>query len=402
MDVLRYFKTCLVLTGSRLRRQLWLLAGLVSLCLLLPLAAGQAAQHLLSQGIGFDAVTLAITAPAGDETAQHLERYMSGMEDIARYCRIQAMEEKAALAALESGTVTAVLALPEGFIQGVMGGANPDLRLIVAGDQPLESLLLLWVGQSASDILSAFQSGIYAVLDAYDQAPPPDLTREQAILDINLRYIALALDRTSVFRPQSVSATGALPIPLHYGLSLMAYLALSAAPLFMPLYTGGWLSFQRRLRSVGRSCAPAFFSSVLVGAGASMLLLVPSLLMAGGDASPALLGSAALAALFCSLFSALCCLAAEHAAGCGGAAFSVSLLSLFLAGGVVPPALLPEAVRLISPLSPVTWLRQLAAWPMGYRPSSSSLVLLTLSAAVMAFLSLVLYRVRSEREVVDR
>ena len=46
-----------------------------------------------------------------------------------------------------------------------------------------------------------------------------------------------------------------------------------------------------------------------------------------------LLALCLLAALFCSVFYSLCCLAAESAAGCGVAAFAVSLLSLFLAGG---------------------------------------------------------------------
>ena len=81
----------------------------------------------------------------------------------------------------------------------------------MAGDRPLESLLLLWVGQSASDILSAFQSGVYAVLDLYAQDPPPGLGRDQVVVDINLRYITLALDRTGFFRTEEVFATGALP-----------------------------------------------------------------------------------------------------------------------------------------------------------------------------------------------
>ena len=152
MGTLGFFTTYLTVTLGRLSRQLWLLAGLALLCLLLPLMAGRAAQTLLSQGVEFGGVTLAVIAPAGDSTPARLEEYMGGMEDIAQYCRVEAMEEGEALAALERGEVTAVLALPERFIQGVMGGENPDLRLIVAGDRPLESLLLLWVGQSAADI----------------------------------------------------------------------------------------------------------------------------------------------------------------------------------------------------------------------------------------------------------
>ena len=398
MGALRFFKTCLVLTLGRLRRQLWLLAGLALLCLLLPLGAGQAAQRLLSQGVGFDRVTLAVAAPQGDDTPALLERYMGGMEDIAQYCRVVAMGENEALSALASGGVTAALLLPEGFIQGVMWGDNPDLRLVVAGDRPLESLLLLWVGQSASDILSAFQGGVYAVLDAYAENPPDGLDRDQAVFDINLRYITLALDRTGMFRQREVSATGALPIPLHYGLSLLAYFALSAAPLFMPLYTGGWLAFQRRLRAVGQGCAPAFLSAAAVGAGALLVLLLPALLLAGGGGHPMiLLAASLLTAVFCSLFAALCCLAAGTAAGCGGAAFAVSLLSLFLAGGVIPPVLLPGPVGRLSWLSPVSWLRQLAAWPMGYEVPLSTWACLGASAAVMALLSYGLYRGRTEK-----
>ncbi len=398
MGSLLFFKNCIDLTWGRLRQRLWLLVGLALLCLFLPLGAGRAAQHLLSRGVDFSGVTLAIAAPEGDDTAGLLERYMSGMEDVAQYCRLAAMEEDEAMEALNAGEVTAVLLLPERFIQGVMYGDNPDLRLVVAGDRPLESLLLLWVGQGASDILSAFQSGVYAVLDLYAESPPPGLDRDQVLVDINLRYITLALDRTGFFREREVSATGALPIPLHYALSLLAYFALSAAPLFAPLYTGGWLRFQRRLRCAGHSCAPAFFSAVLVSTGALLLLLAPSLLAGGGGGDPlALAGAAVLMALYCALFAALCCLAADSAAGCGGIAFTVSLLSLFLAGGVIPPVLLPEPVRRLSGLSLVAWLRQLAAWPMGHEIPGLTWACLALSGLAMAGLAFLLYRLRAER-----
>lgn len=398
METARYVQACMSVTLGKLRRQLWLLAGLALLCAALPLLAGQAAQQLLSRGVGMEGITLAISSPQGDGTAELLERYMGGMEDVAQYCRIVAMEEKEAMAALEAGEVTAVLALPEGFIQGVMWGENPDLELVVAGDRPLESLLLLWVGQSASDILSAFQSGVYAVLDLYDQSPPPGLDRDQVVMDINLRYITLALDRSGMFREEEVSATGALPILPHYGLSLLAYFILSAAPLFAPVYTGSWLAFQRRLRGAGRSCLGGYAGGVIVGAGAMLVLIVPCLLACGGGRPLALVSAAAGMALFGSLFSALCCLAAQRDVGRGGLAFIVSLLSLFLAGGVVPPVLLPSAVRQLSPLSPVTWLRQLAAWPMGYEVAPLTWACLALSTAGMAVLCLALYRRRAERE----
>lgn len=399
MDTLRFFTTYLVLTLGRLRRQFWLLAGLALLCLALPLGVGRAAQALLTRGVDFHGVTLAVTAPEGDPTPARLAEYMNAMEDVAQYCRMEAMGEGEALEALERGEVTAVLALPGGFIQGVRRGENPDLRLIAAGDRPLESLLLLWVGQSAADILSAFQGGVYAVLELYEQNPPPGLGRDQVVAEINLRYIAMALDRGNFFETRQLSATGTLPIAPHYALSLLCYFALCAAPLFMPVYAGNWLRFQRRLRGAGRGCAAGFLSGVAAGAAALLVLLAPALLAAGeGRDIPALLGAAAVMAAFCSVFGALCCLAAGSAGGCGAMAFLISLLSLALAGGIVPPALLPRAVQALGWLSPVGWLRQAAAWAMGYEAEASGWVCLALAGAGMAAGAFALYRREADRE----
>lgn len=400
MRELRFIGTYSLLTLGQLRRQRWLLAGLVLLYLLLPLGAGQAAQTLLSRGVDFHPVTLAVTGPEGDPTPKQLEQYMGEMADITQYCRITAMEQGQAMAALERGEAAAVLILPERFIYGVMEGSNPDLRLVVAGDRPLEALLLLWVGQSAADMLSAFQGGVYAVLDLYEQSPPAGLTRDQVVVDINLRYINLALNRTDLFRLQETSATRTLPVPLHYALALISFFALSAAPVFVPIYGGDWLRFQRRLRSVGRGFAAGWLSGVIAGWLVLFLLLAPALLLLGKGNPAGLMGAALLMAGYCSLFCSLCCLLFEGAAGCGSAAFLLSLLSLGLAGGIVPPVLMPAALRRLSGLSPVGWLMAAAARPMGYGAAPFPWACLALSGAAMAALSLALYRRRADRQEV--
>ena len=398
MKSLRFFGRYAILTLDRLCQQRWLLAGLVLLFILLPLGAGQAARFLLSQGVDFSGVTLAVTAREGDPTPGQLARYMGGMEDIAQYCKITAMDGEEALSALEAGEVTAVLVLPENFIQGVMWGENPDLKLIVAGDRPLESLLLLWVGQSASDILSAFQSGVYAVLDLYDQSPPTGLSRDRVVADINLRYIHLALNREGLFEIQEISATGTLPVFLHYALAMLAYFSLSAAPLFVPVYSGSWLGFQRRLGCAGRGIGAGYCSGLAAG---TVILFVPlafGLLLAGEGNPLALLGAALGMALFSSVFCGLCCLASGSAAGCGMVSFGASLVCLALAGGIVPPVFLPGGVRQLAGLSPVTWLMRLAAWPMGCDMPLSAGAGLAAAGIGMAALSLVLYRRRAARE----
>lgn len=100
-------------------------------------------------------------------------------------------------------------------------------------------------------------------------------------------------------------------------------------------------------------------------------------------------------AAYCSLFCAVCCLLSGSAAGCGALSFSLALVWLALAGGIVPPVLLPAGLREAVRLSPVTWLMELTAWPMGYPPVPASWAGLLLSSAGMAGLSLILYRRRT-------
>ena len=391
MGSLILFQKLTKLTFGRLCRQLWLLAGLAALCVALPLLAGRAAEAALSDGVSFSGIILAVTAPEGDELPRQLERTIGGMSDVSRYCRIQAMDFGSALRALEAGQVTAVLDLPEHFVQAVQYGENPDLRIIVDGSRPLESLLTLWVGQSASDLLAAAQAGIYAVLEEYDRTPPPGLTRNQAVMEINLKYVQWTLNRQELFNTERLLPTDTLPVALHYQLSLLAYLVLSTAPLFAWTCQGPWLAGLRRLRYARRSVLwglPAGLLScwaVMTAAVWAALKLLLSLPVSQA------LGAAAVWAAFFAAWAAVCSLLTRSTAGCGGLSFLLALSLLALSGGIVPPVLLPEKLRQMVNLSPVAWMRAAAAKPLGYTVMEHPAAVLLGAAAVLCLLSAGLY-----------
>lgn len=398
-SLLFWGKLTIVTLGKLCRRPL-LLAGLALLCFLLPLGIGGAAELALSEGVSFSGITLAVTAPEGDPVPEQLEQYMPSMSDVSRYCRFLAMEPEAARRALDAGEVTAILSLPEHFIQGVMNGSNPDIQLIVPEDRPLEALLTLWVAQSATDMLSAFQSAIYGVLEAFDHAPVDGISRDTVLLDINLRYISWTLNRQDLFRTRTLSATDALSIPVHYGLSLLAYLALSLAPLFTPVYDSRCLTGRRRLRCAGRDWMAGWLASCAAAALLLFPMLTAALLLLTRGSLPITVGTALLAALFCALFGSLCCLLTRGTGSCGGLSFACALSFLALGGGILPPALMPHPLRELMWLSPVTWLRELTAMSAGSSMSSPSIIAMTAAAAIMALLSALLYRRRAAREEV--
>ena len=164
-----------------------LLCGIVLLCLILPLILAPAAEAALSKGVSFSGITLAIVGPEESSAPENTEKLVSNMRDLSQFLQVRSMNYQEALESLENGQVTAVVVLPDGFVAGVMNSTNPDLQLIVPDSNPFESLLTLWVAQSASDMLSAIQSGIYGVIDQYQTSPAPDLTYDQLIAQINLR-----------------------------------------------------------------------------------------------------------------------------------------------------------------------------------------------------------------------
>lgn len=399
MKALVFWGKLTIATLGRLCQRRLLLAGLALLCLLLPLCVGPAAEAALSEGVSFSGITLAVTAPEGDPLPELLEQYIPNMSDVSQYCRFVAMDEAGARRALEQKEVTAVLALPEHFAQGIMAGTNPDVQLIVPEDRPLESLLTLWLGQSLTDLLAAFQGGVYGVLEIYSQNPSERLNWNDAMMGINLRYINWMMNRQDLFRTKVISATDLLPIPLHYGLSLLAYLALSLAPLFTTVYADSWLSAQRRLRTAGRSILTGYASSIT----ACSILLFPLLalgqfLLIKGSV-PATLGTAALSALCCSAFGALCCLLTSSVGSCGALAFACSLVFLALGGGILPPVLLPATLRNLMWLSPVTWLRELACLSVGnYTVSPRSMIAMAVLFLILVTCSALLYRHRTLRE----
>lgn len=391
MGGLILFRKLTILTFGRLCRQLWLLAGLAALCAALPLLAGRAAEEALSEGVSFDRIVLAVTAAEGDELPRQLERTVGGMSDVSQYCRLRAMDRAEALEALEAGQVTAVLDLPEDFIRAVQSGENPDLRIIVDGNRPLESLLTLWVGQSAADILAAAQAGIYAVLDEYDRTPPPGLTRDQAVMEVNLKYVQWTLNRQELFKTERLLPTDALPIALHYRLSLLAYLVLSTAPLFAWTCQGPWVAGLRRLRYARRSVlwglAAGLLSCWTVMAAALFAALKLLLSLPAAQA----VGTAAVWAAFFAAWAAACALLTRSAAGCGGLSFLLALGLLAVSGGIVPPVLLPGTLRRMGDFSPVAWMRAAAAEPLGYSVMDHPAAALLGAAAVLCLLSAGLY-----------
>lgn len=395
MNKIRLFHNLTKHAWKVICQQFWLLAVLSMLFLALPMAAGPVAEQLLTQGVEFSGLTFGVCAPEGDDTGALLEELTGRMQDISRYAAFESVTREEGEERLARGELTAVLILPENFIGGVLGGTNPDVTLIVSGDKPLESLLALWVGQSAADLLTSAQKGIYAVLDAYPPEGMGGTSWEQAKNEINLSFISRTLNRQEIFRLRQLKATESMDLGTHYALSLLIFLTMALPPVLYPLFGDTDAPFRRRLLSLGHGTAVQYGSSL--GVGVCVLLPVVTL--------PALMGGwnwagGVLLALFGAAFSSVCCLLSRSTAGCGGIAFPAAAGAVFLAGGVLPTPLLPAVLQKLGAFSPAALLRtllylELPEW--GDAPDALAGSILWILG--LGVLGLLLYRRRLRKEV---
>lgn len=339
-------------------QQFWLLAVLSMLFFGLPLCAGPVAQTLLSEGVDFSGITLAVCAPEGDQTGVLLEELTGKMRDIRKYAQLKSMDHASAYTALEAGEITAILLIPENFVEGILYGENPDVTVVVREDHPLESLLTFWVGQSAADLLSAAQKGIYAVLEVTDGLDTVD--PDNILIEINLEYINLALNRQNFFRERKLMPTETMDILTHYGLSLLVFLAMALAPVFYPLLSQNHFSFRRRLCTLG--CGPGkqllpvwwiMFVIQVIFASVPVWILT--------DSVP---WGVLVLALFGSMYCSFCILLTRSVAGCGCLALVGSAFTMVISGGIVPPALLPPIIRKMDLLFPGEKLRNVMYLPV--------------------------------------
>ena len=223
---------------------------------------------------------------------------------------------------------------------------------------------------------------------------------QQAVTQINLRYVTWMMNRQNMFRTQIISATDQLPIGLHYGLSLLTYLALSLAPFFMVIFDANWIVAQRRFRTAARG------SGVFYGASFTAYWLVVFLLLTAAQLAlfrnnlETILLTSALCALFCAASGGFSCLLTADTGNCGLLSFGSSLVFLALSGGILPPVLMPQVLRNLIPCWPVTWFRNLMAISADdvSFPISSTIALVSASLLMMV-LSRLLYHHRGKCEV---
>ncbi|MCL2674234.1 MAG: ABC transporter permease [Defluviitaleaceae bacterium] len=339
---------------------------------LLGTVAGLAGNLLLTSTNIADTIPLAIVDLDDSFESRML---LSGITETvgSSMLELSILDKHSAADALENGIVSAVVTMPENFGASIISGENMPFIVAYNRNTPLVSALVRIAADSFADMLRSSQTGVYVTLN---YALAQDIPQEQynsILMNINMMFIGLVMNRAEMFTEETVSVAGLLSIWQVYFIT--AYIALMMCASFVMTDTtqrnfGHYAMVNLSLRGISSgkvflACAISYWLLLLAlnagvflcAAALSAFLGLPAISVNAWFVP----GIAAVAAVLAA-FAAMLAFAFNSTLSAGIFTAVFVGISLFLSGGVIPLEFLSSGIQFLSHFVFNTWgVRLLAA-----------------------------------------
>lgn len=366
-----------------------LLTSLILAVVVAVIAVGSS--RLLYQDQVSGRVEVAIVTEEEDSLGKSVLSMLGSMGSVESLCDFIETDEEEAREGLSEGRYAAAILVPPDMVESIINGTNRPVTILLAESGGIETLLLEELAESGAEILGSAQAGIYAA-DCYaSERGFPELIPELEEA-LNKVYLGYALSRDGWYERITVSALGQMDLSAYYGTTAAAlFLFLLGLPCarLAGRETG---AFRVKLQGASLRAPGRVLAKLLAVAGAICLamLAVIFVLRAGlrflpsgnvpealsgfmGWEGPWSFGAAAKVLAGCGLASLTCgsTIVFAYTATDGKLTgsmllFVMTAVMIFLAGGLLPSAFLPEAVRPLAAWMPAGAVRQLLGGLWGF------------------------------------
>lgn len=288
--------------------------------------------------------------------------YAGRMDSVKSVCEFHILDEQEAFNKLEKGELYAVVYLPPDFTKSILSGDNIPAEIILHPDSGADSILFETLADAAAYTLRTAQAGIYAAINTFSLLAPENV---QTITgDLNEIFIHTALSRAKMFQEISLDATG--------GVSIMTFYISSAFVLLL-LFSGiGCAAFYKSNRTflckIIKRNGIGYLSQIIIQGLAIAIcyfaiFCIPYFLYANTVPDISFVETL----LFCGLlfimifgiceFVLLVFSISKNPHTGVLLLFFLSLVLLFLSGGIIPKAFLPNQIQKLAGFLPSThWL----------------------------------------------
>lgn len=125
---------------------------------------------------------------------------LKNLDSSQYYVELTEMEEEEAKEKLADGTLHGYILIPEGFVESIVYGENKSLTYVAANSPAtLGPTLMNEVIQTVSQLVIQGQNGIYGMIEIAEDYNVSDKAYDQAIFDLNVKYIDAVLDRENFY-----------------------------------------------------------------------------------------------------------------------------------------------------------------------------------------------------------
>ena len=205
---MRLFATSFLIVCKHSGRRLLCLLCVLGVCA----ALGYAAFSVLPQQEQPKAAVAVVNLDTNPISRMAL-RSAASMESAEKLLDMQFVTPQQA----RDGSYAAVITIPEGFIDSILNGENISPVIELDLSSPLEAMWVRQLLDAAAADLTAAQRGVYTVQESVSYGEGMSARQyDQLVMGINMLFVRAFLDRLSLVQEQTLSASGALSLPLYY------------------------------------------------------------------------------------------------------------------------------------------------------------------------------------------
>lgn len=264
--------------------------------------------------------------------------------------------EDDALELINNNDIMACIVIPQDFLTSVLNASNYSPKLILNTKSSLEIYLIKSLAENLEAMMKNTQSAIYMTLDNIASSN----VNQELIMQINLDYINVLLDRDTIFDKYNIEYVNKLSIWEHYFLIILIYILFLTTPLFFnELNLSLNKNILKQLSLVEKNFKIFYLSKLLMIILAYFIIFIGLIFYLNISVTLILLISIINSLVFMLLFQSIFFNKFNDFIVCSQANFIFNTMGLIICGGVVPTLFLPKVITIFENLSPMYYIKNM-------------------------------------------
>lgn len=326
---------------------------IINILLMLILCTGifYVVQHISSNKMFVEPFEIALVDNDNSPEINMFVNYFNENEQIGNLILIEKMSLSEAIENISLNLIPSYIEIPKNFAENIRSGENEPFKVVGNPKRPIQFLITKLISKSFVAYVSASQAGIYSTIDyAYNNGFSYNEINNKIVYPINIAFALNLLNFIDFFDVKTLSPTGALTFTEHYIVSFTLFFIMVNSIIFIkPIKE----VFQKNILSMYKILNIHLWRVVLNQALVMFiiyLILCSHLFLIFGFKT-------ILIPWVLSLFTIMIYKSFKYNSTI--LIFSLAIIMLFLSGGIIPIAFLPNYFSVLKLFTINYWILNL-------------------------------------------